>query len=50
MRLEGLPFDPIVAWKQQQQQQQLQTMFSKKEKNREKEKDVGKMKSQVENK
>lgn len=48
MRLEGLPFDPIVAWKQQQQQ--LQTMFSKKEKNREKEKDVGKMKSQVENK
>lgn len=49
MRLEGLPFDPIVAWKQQQQQQ-LQTMFSKKEKNREKEKDVGKMKSQVENK
>ena len=50
VRLEGLPFDPIVAWKQQQQQrkQQLQTMFSKKERKR-KRKDVGKMKAQVEN-
>ena len=50
VRLEGLPFDPIVAWKQQQQKrkQQLQTMFSKKERKR-KRKDVGKMKAQVEN-